>query len=111
MDAASLPWGLALVAAVGSFLWYSAGSLTRRQSFVDLRYLWPLILLGVALGPLVISGALRAIRGEPLGWESLWSGLLWMGPWLVPLVISLWLPGRYSRFRMERMGARVYSPE
>ena len=109
MDPAMLPWGLGLLGAMGGFLFYTAGSVTRRQSFMELRFLWPLLIVGLGLGPLVISVGLRAIQGDPVGWAQVRPGLQWMALWALPLAISLWLPGRFARFRMERLKTAVYS--
>ena len=96
---------------MGGILWYTACSVTRRQSFMDLRFLWPLLLLGLGLGPLVISVGLRAIRGDPVGWDQVKPGLVWMAVWGVPFALSLCVPGRFARFRMERVDPGVYSRE
>ncbi|MEZ6003960.1 MAG: hypothetical protein R3F33_07205 [Planctomycetota bacterium] len=101
MTGASLFWGLGLLGGLGWLLWYTAGCLTRRASFMDLRFLWPPLLLCVALGPLVLSLALGWIAGETQAREKVMPGLVWALPWLLPLAVSLVLPRRYARYRAE----------
>ena len=109
MDAASLPWGIGLLAALGALLWYSAGCLTRRASFMDLRYLWPPLLLCIALGPLILALVTAWIDGRDLASGSLAQGLRWAWPWAIPLVLSLVLPRLYSAYRQRRVESPTLS--
>ncbi|HPF14739.1 MAG: hypothetical protein H6830_06155 [Planctomycetes bacterium] len=104
MDASSLVWGLGLVAGLGGLTWYTAGCLTRRESFMDLRFLWPPLLFCIAVGPMVISLLLSLVGGgAPTG--NLWSsGLVWALPWLVLFGLSLWIPQSLGRLRQARVG-------
>ncbi|MBL4769893.1 MAG: hypothetical protein JKY61_01800 [Planctomycetes bacterium] len=98
-DGVSLFWGLGLLVGAGAFLWETAGLLTRRESALPLRILWPAILLCIGFGPILFSVMLHFISGEAqagLRWQI---GLLWGVPWLVPFGLSLWVPGWLRRQR------------
>ncbi len=108
MDVTSLPWGIGLLAALGGLLWYTAGCVTRRASFMDLRFLWPPLLVCIAFGPLVISELLRWIGGEQAtasGEGALRDGFVWALPWLPAIALSFTIPGLFARLRRERVDA------
>ena len=88
-----------MLAGAGAFLWETAGLLTRRESALPLRVLWPAILLCIGFGPILFSVLLHFISGDAqagLRWQI---GLLWGIPWLIPFGFSLWIPGWLRRQR------------
>ncbi len=98
-DGASLFWGLGLLILAAGFIWETGGLLTRRESALPLRILWPAILLCIAVGPIVFSLLLGFIGGAEEPGIELRVALAWAGPWLVPLWVSLWAPKRLGSLR------------
>jgi len=103
MEPAMLPWGVGLIACLGALFWYTAGCVTRRSSFMDLRYLWPPLVLCIALGPLLLAWLSGLIDGKPVGAEVFAQGGKWALPWVLPLVASVWIPRVFHRIRRERV--------
>ncbi|MFT5057929.1 MAG: hypothetical protein ACI89E_000699 [Planctomycetota bacterium] len=98
-DGASLFWGLGMLVMAGFLLLETVGLLTRRNSSLPLRFLWPAVLLCIAFGPILFSILLHFIGGQAQAGMRWQVGLMWAGPWLVPFVASLWLPGWLRRQR------------
>ncbi|MCA9002781.1 MAG: hypothetical protein KDB61_12715, partial [Planctomycetes bacterium] len=100
-DGSALFWGLGLLGLAAFFVWETAGLLTRRESALPLRILWPAILLCVALGPIAFSLLLRFIGGAGEAEVSWQVALAWAGPWLVPFGASFWLPRKFRKARED----------
>lgn len=106
-DGASLFWGLGLLILAGWFIWETGGPLTRRESALPLRILWPAILLCIGVGPIGFSWLLSLIGGGdrgPIDWPAVG---VWGSTWLTFFVMSLQIPRwlRVCREACLRSGA------
>ncbi|MCP5021621.1 MAG: hypothetical protein GY930_07570 [bacterium] len=99
-DGSSLFWGLGLLLLAGWFIWETGGLLTRRESALPLRILWPAIVLCIGVGPIGFSWLLGFIGGVEGGQMDWGVARLWALPWLPVLFVSLQAP-KWLRARRE----------